>query len=67
MNKSLKESQENTNKQLEAMNKPLKESQDNTNKQLKEMNKTVQDLKIEIEAATTKQQTKLRESWKWKI
>jgi chromosome segregation ATPase len=52
INNSLKEIQENTGKQLEALKeerqKSLKELQENTITQVKEMNKTIQDLKIEI-------------------
>jgi hypothetical protein len=52
INNSLKEIQENTGKQLEALKgetqKPLKEFQENTIKEAKEMNKIVQDLKLEI-------------------
>ena len=50
---SLKEIQENTGKQLEALKeesqKSLKELQKNTTKQVKELNKTIQDLKMEVE------------------
>ena len=53
INKSLKEIQANTGKQVEALKgetqKALKELQDNTIKQVKKMNKTIQDLKMEIE------------------
>jgi septal ring factor EnvC (AmiA/AmiB activator) len=53
MNNSLKEIQENTGKQLEALKdetqKSLKELQENITKQAKKMNKIIQDLKIEIE------------------
>jgi DNA anti-recombination protein RmuC len=53
INNSLKEIQENTDKQLEALReetqKSLKELQRNTIKQAKEMNKTIQDLKMELE------------------
>jgi septal ring factor EnvC (AmiA/AmiB activator) len=53
INNSLKEIQENTGKQLEALKeeiqKSLKELQENTTKQVKELNKTIQDLKMEIE------------------
>ena len=56
INNSLKEIQENTGKQVEALKeqtqKPLKEVQENTIKQAKEVNKTTQYLKMEIE--TTK-------------
>jgi septal ring factor EnvC (AmiA/AmiB activator) len=52
-NNSLKEIQENTGKQQEALKeetqKSLKELQENTIKQTKEMDKTIQDLKYEIE------------------
>jgi chromosome segregation ATPase len=53
INNSLKEIQENMDKQLEAFKeetqKSLKELQKNTTKQTKEMNKTIQDLKMKIE------------------
>ena len=53
INNSLKEIQENTGKQLEALKeetqKSLKELQENPTKQGKELNKTIQDLKMEIE------------------
>ena len=53
INNSLKEIQENTAKQLEALKeektKFIKELQENTNKQVKELNKTIQDLKIKVE------------------
>jgi hypothetical protein len=49
INNTLKETQENTDKQLEALKEDtqtsLKELQENTTKQVKELNKTVQDLK----------------------
>jgi hypothetical protein len=49
MNNSLKEIQETTSKQVEALKgetqKSLKELQKNTTKQVKELNKTIQDLK----------------------
>jgi uncharacterized protein YukE len=52
-NNSLKEIQENTGKQLEALKgetqKFFKELQENTTKQVKELNKTTQDLKMEVE------------------
>jgi hypothetical protein len=52
-NKSLKEIQENTGKQVEAVKeetqKSLKELQENTTRQGKELNTTIHDLKIEIE------------------
>ena len=44
-NNSLKETQENTGKQLEV----LKELQESTTKQVKELNKITQDLKMEVE------------------
>ena len=53
INNSLKEIQENTAKQVEALKeetqKFLKELQENTTKQVMELNKTIQDLKMEIE------------------
>ena len=53
INNSLKEIQENTGKQQEALKeeiqKSLKELQENTTKQVKELNKTIQDLKMEVE------------------
>ena len=53
INNSLKEIQENTGKQLEALKeetqKSLKELQENTSKHMKELNKTIQDLKMEVE------------------
>ena len=53
INNSLKEIQENTGKQVEALKeetqKSLKELQENTTKQVKELNKILQDLKTEIE------------------
>ena len=53
INNSLKETQENTDKQLEALKeetqKSLKELQENTTKQVKELNKTTKDLKRKIE------------------
>jgi uncharacterized protein with gpF-like domain len=53
INKSLKEIQENTDKQLEVLKediqKALKELQENTTKQVMELNKTIQDLKREVE------------------
>ena len=53
INNSLKEIQENTAKQLEALKeetqKSLKELQENTIKQVNIMNKTIQDLKMETE------------------
>ena len=44
-NNSLKEIQENTDKEVEI----LKEIQENTTKQVMELNKTIQDLKQEVE------------------
>jgi gas vesicle protein len=52
INNSLKEIQENTGKQLEALKeetKPLKEIQGKKIKQVKELYKVVQDLKVEVE------------------
>ena len=53
INNSLKEIQENTGKQIEALKeetqKSLKELQENTIKQAKERNRTIQDLKMELE------------------
>ena len=53
INNSLKEIQENTAKQVEALKeetqKSHKELQENTTKQGMEFNKTIQDLKIEVE------------------
>jgi DNA anti-recombination protein RmuC len=53
INNSLKEIQENTGKQVEALKeetqKSFKELQKNTIKQVKEMNKSIQDLKMEME------------------
>jgi FtsZ-binding cell division protein ZapB len=52
INNSLKEVQENTSKQIEALKrkqKSLKEFQENTTEQMKELNKTIQDLKMEVE------------------
>jgi Sec-independent protein translocase protein TatA len=52
INNYLKEIQENTGKQLEALKKEtqksLKELQENTTKQVKELNKSIQDLKMEV-------------------
>ena len=52
INNSLKEIQENTDKQLEALKeekqKSLKELQENTTKHRKDLNKTIEDLKMEI-------------------
>ena len=53
INNSLKEIQENTGKQVEALKeeaqKSLKELQENTTKQVMELNKTIQDLKREVD------------------
>jgi hypothetical protein len=53
LNNSLKETQENTGKQVEALKevtqKFLKELKKNTTKQVKELKKIIQDLKIEVE------------------
>ena len=53
INNSLKKTQENRDKQLEALKeeteKSLKELQKNTTKQEKELNKTTGDLKMEVE------------------
>jgi hypothetical protein len=53
INNSLKEIQENTGKQVEALKEKtwqsLKKITENTIKQVKEMNKTIQDLKMEVE------------------
>ena len=57
INNYLKEIQENTDKQLEALkeethtptHKSLKECQENTTKQVKEMTKTIQNLKLGVE------------------
>jgi uncharacterized protein YukE len=53
INNSLKEIQENTGKQLEALKgetqKSLRELQENTTRQVKELNKTIRDLKMEVE------------------
>ena len=57
-NKSLKEIQENTVKQIEVLKeetqKSLKELQENTTKQVMELNKTIQDLKREVETIKKK-------------
>ena len=56
INNPLKEIQENTGKQVEALKqetqKSLKELQENTTKLVKKLNKIIQDLKMEVE--TTK-------------
>ena len=52
INSTLKEIQQNTDKQVDALKETqisLKELQENTIKQAKERNKTIQDLKMEIE------------------
>jgi DNA repair ATPase RecN len=53
VNNSLKEIQENTSKQAEALeeetHKSLKEIQENITKQVKKLNKIIQDLKMEID------------------
>ena len=63
INNSLKEIQENTDKQLEALKdetqKSLKELQENTTKQVKELNKTIQDLKMEEERQKLQRETTL--------
>jgi hypothetical protein len=47
-NNSLKEIQENTDKQVEALKVETQKSlKENTTKQVKELNKTIQDLKME--------------------
>jgi hypothetical protein len=60
INKSLKEIQENTGKQLEALKeetqKSLKELQENTINQENEMNKTTRDRKMEIETINKSQE-----------
>ena len=65
INNSLKEIQENTDKQLEALReetqKSLKELQRNTIKQAKEMNKTIQDLKMEVETVKKSQRETILE------
>jgi predicted nucleic acid-binding Zn-ribbon protein len=59
INNSLKETQENTDKQVEVLKeetqKSLKELQGNTIKQVKELNKTIQDLKLKIETVKQSQ------------
>ena len=59
INNSLKEIQENTGKEVEALKdetqKFLKELQENTIKQAKERNKTIQDLKMEMETINKSQ------------
>jgi polyhydroxyalkanoate synthesis regulator phasin len=58
INNSLKEIQENTGKQLEALKE---ETQISVTKQVKELNKTIQDLKMEIE---TIKNYKGRQPWR---
>ena len=59
INNSLKEIQDNTSKQLEALKKKtqksLKELQETSIKQEKEMSKIIQDLKMEIETVKKSQ------------
>jgi hypothetical protein len=59
INNSLKEIQENTGKQLEALKeetqKSLQELQENTIKQVKERNQNIQDLKMELETIKNSQ------------
>ena len=66
-NNSLKEIQENTGKQLEALKgetqKFFKELQENTTKQVKELNKTTQDLKMEVETIKKSQGLQKRHSF----
>ena len=54
MNNSIKEIQENTGKQVEA----LKELKERTTKQGKELNKTIQDLKMVVETIKKSQREK---------
>ena len=65
INNSLKEIQENTGKQVDALKeetqKSLKGLQENTTKQVKELDKTIQDLKMEIEAIKTSQRERTLE------
>ena len=53
MNNFIKEIQQNTGKQLEAIKqetqKSLRKLQENTTKQVTELNKNIQDLKMEVE------------------
>jgi hypothetical protein len=53
INNSLKETQENTDKQVEVLKeetqKSLKELQENKTKQVMELNKTIQNLKMEVD------------------
>jgi esterase/lipase len=65
-NKSLKEIQENTAKQVEDLKKKkaqksLKELQENTTKQVMELDKTIQDLKREVDTIKT---PKVRQRWR---
>jgi DNA replicative helicase MCM subunit Mcm2 (Cdc46/Mcm family) len=59
INNYLKEIQENTCKELEALKddtqKSFKELQENTSKQLKKLNKIIQDLKMELETTNKSQ------------
>ena len=55
MNKSIRETQENTT------NKSLKDTQKNKIKQMKKINKSVQDLKVEIEAIKKTQSEEILE------
>jgi gas vesicle protein len=63
INNSLKEIQENTAKQVDALKeetqKSLKELQENTTKQVKELYKTIQDLKMEVETIRNHKRRKL--------
>jgi len=65
INNSLKEIQDNTGKQVEALKeetqKSLKELQKSTTKQVKELNKTIQDLKMEIETIKKSERETTRE------
>jgi hypothetical protein len=65
INNSLKETQENSVKEVEALKedtqKSLKELQEKTTKQVMELNKTIQDLKREVE---TIKKPKVRQLWR---
>jgi len=65
INNSLKEIQENTSKQIEALKEEaqnsLKVLQEHRTKQEKEMNKTIQELKMEIETKKKTQREKTLE------
>ena len=67
INNSLKEIQENTGKQVEALKeetqKFLKELQENTTKQTKELKKKIQGLKMEIDTIKKPKTLKARRSW----